>query len=237
MSYSEVLRAVIEFLRSVPESPWLRTPNLADPEATRETESVPKSRLLRLHGSPLTAVAVVVLLAAPVVVIHYELASSASIFSSAGPPLTVNLSASASPRDASSGASGGSDSVGSLKGLVVVTPTATATPIPTPKSTPTAMPTLRPTPTSMLIFKPRPVRPLEFAAPAWRRPGVRTPVTGAELAMVVSRIRIVLGPVLVFAGLWVWRRQRYFSQGCVSRWWQRSPRRRDVWAGAPAGLE
>jgi hypothetical protein len=40
-----------------------------------------------------------------------------------------------------------------------------------------------------------------------------TPTTGAELPVIFSRVLIVLGLVLIFAGLWVWRRQRYFTRG------------------------
>jgi hypothetical protein len=65
LSYWEVMQSVMRFLRSVPESPWVHSKNLAEPEAAGETEPVSNSRWLRLHDSPLTAVAVVVLLAAP----------------------------------------------------------------------------------------------------------------------------------------------------------------------------
>ncbi|MHB8325438.1 MAG: hypothetical protein ACYDHB_13645 [Candidatus Dormibacteria bacterium] len=40
-----------------------------------------------------------------------------------------------------------------------------------------------------------------------------TPTTGAQLPIVLSRILIVLGVGLVFAGLWMWRRKRYFGPG------------------------
>ena len=43
--------------------------------------------------------------------------------------------------------------------------------------------------------------------------GASTPGTGAQLPIVLSRVLIVIGLMLVFAGLWVWRRQRYFKRG------------------------
>jgi hypothetical protein len=43
--------------------------------------------------------------------------------------------------------------------------------------------------------------------------GASSPVTGAQLPIVLSCVLIVLGLGLVFSGLWVWRRQRSFGQG------------------------
>lgn len=40
-----------------------------------------------------------------------------------------------------------------------------------------------------------------------------TPTTGAQLPIVISRVLIVVGLLMVFSGLLVWRRQRYFGHG------------------------
>ncbi|MHB1501822.1 MAG: hypothetical protein ACYCYK_11765 [Candidatus Dormibacteria bacterium] len=40
--------------------------------------------------------------------------------------------------------------------------------------------------------------------------GASTPTTGAQLPIAISRVLIVFGLLLVFGGLWVWRRPRYF---------------------------
>jgi hypothetical protein len=43
--------------------------------------------------------------------------------------------------------------------------------------------------------------------------GASTPTTGAQLPIPLSWTLIVIGLGLVFAGLWAWRRQRYFGHG------------------------
>jgi hypothetical protein len=94
-------------------------------------------------------------------------------------------------------------------GGVVVTPSAVSTPTPTTTASPTAAPT-----GGVLGAHTSP----SPSPGAHHHSGVlgastSTPTTGAGLQVAFSRVLILLGFALIFAGLWVWRRQRYFRHG------------------------
>jgi hypothetical protein len=91
----------------------------------------------------------------------------------------------------------------------------------------TTIPPTKP-PTTQLIPRPTPTppgaglgvtttspTPSSAASPSKHRgvSAASTPTSGAQLPIVLSRILIVLGLGLVFAGLLVWRRQPYFGHG------------------------
>lgn len=89
-------------------------------------------------------------------------------------------------------------------------PTPTTTPSPTPTATPTATPT--PTPSGAVLGShttPSPKPPGKHGGVL----GASAPTTGAELPVYLSRVLIVLGLALVFGGLVLWRRQRYYQGG------------------------
>jgi hypothetical protein len=92
------------------------------------------------------------------------------------------------------------------------TPTTTATPTPSATATPTPSATSTPSGAVKGVSTASPT-PSPSASP--RKHGAvaaanTPPTTGAQLPIVLSRVLIVIGLVLIFAGLWVWRRQRYF---------------------------
>lgn len=80
------------------------------------------------------------------------------------------------------------------------TPTPTVTPTPTPSGGVLGQSTTSPTPSPS-------VSPKKHHAVL----GASTPTTGADVPIVLSRVLIVVGLGLLFAGLVIWRRQRYYS--------------------------
>jgi hypothetical protein len=178
-------RAMRRLGRTVAEhSPWVRSKSLAEPEAqlTPVVQQGSQPRWLRLHGSPLTALAVVVLLAAPVVVIHSALTSSTSLFSSTAGSLTASQASggkwtpsptptpTATSHSCSSGYSWGIDSEfpnggccpnhtsdsDPSGGLALGPADLAATPAPTPTPTPTATPPPTPLPSINVTVTPTP---------------------------------------------------------------------------------
>jgi len=71
----------------------------------------------------------------------------------------------------------------------------------------------RPTPTSVVkgqsTTSPTPSPPVHHQKVL----GAKMPTTGAQLPIYLSRILIVVGLVLLFLGLWMWRRHRYYGVG------------------------
>jgi len=143
MSHWEVRSRLGRLVRAVAQHrPWVRSESLSDPQVDLDPgEGTPKR--FRPYAPRLAWFGLVVLLAAPIVLVHSALTPSSSLPTSSAAPLTVDVCPSGSPSPDASPSAGPSPTP-AAGATVCPSPSATATPSPTTSPSPTISPTATP---------------------------------------------------------------------------------------------